>query len=58
MTDSVMPSYCSHMTAPMELATHYTTPDTIVEISTKSATVEQVMVPHIILVTYDNIRNS
>jgi len=32
MIDSVMPSCCSHITAPVELATRYTTPDTIVEI--------------------------
>jgi len=33
MIDSVMPSCCSRMTAPMELATRYrsTTPDTIVD---------------------------
>jgi len=37
MIDSVMPSCCSRMTADMdcvELATRYTTPDTIVEIGT------------------------
>ena len=36
MIDSVMPSCCSHMTAAVELATRYTTPDTTVEIGTTS----------------------
>jgi len=40
MIDSVMPSCCSHMTAAVELATRYTTPDTTVQIDTTSVTVE------------------
>ena len=37
MIDSVMPSCCSHMTAAVELATRYTTPDAIVEIRSTKA---------------------
>jgi len=38
MIDSVMHSCCSRMTVAVELATRYTTPDTVVEIGTMSAT--------------------
>jgi len=40
MIDSVMSSCCSHMTVAVELATHYTTTDTIEESGTTSVTVE------------------
>jgi len=40
MIDSVMSSCCSHMTAAVELATRYTTTDTIEESGTTSVTVE------------------
>jgi len=38
MIDSVMPSCCSRMTTAMELVTRYSTPDSIVEVGTMSAT--------------------
>ena len=41
MIDSVMPSCCSRMTAPVELATHFTAPGIIVEIGTSSAIVKK-----------------